>query len=179
MERLSVAELSAWRDLVESHRAFVDARMALMRQGPVAELVRAGLDDPAERAAAFSMIPYLDEAGQKSLFPDLLALASYAHGFTEEAVALLAALPRPWVLENIKCYAEPLIQQGSYEEYRMMLRIYDELGAPEFARELAARAAGNADPDIREAGEDFLEAFATRGASCASPGAREGGERGP
>lgn len=175
MERLSVAEFSVWRDLVESHRAFVDARMALMHQGPVAELVRAGLDNPAERAAAFSMIPYLDEAGQKSLFPDLLALASYAHGFTEEA----AALPRPWVLENIKRYAEPLIQQGSYEEYRMMLRIYDELGAPDLARDLAARAAGNADPDIWEAGEDFLEAFAMRGANCASPGAREGGEGGP
>ena len=164
-DRLSEAERSAWSGLVESHRAFIDSRMALLRQGRAAELVRAGLDDPAERAAALSIVPCLDEAGQKSLFPDLLALASYGHGLTEEAVALLAALPRPWVLENIERHAEPLLQQGSYEEYRMMLRIYDELGASALAKQLAARAAGTADPDIREAGEDFLERLTTREAS--------------
>src|SRR6185503_9521175 len=109
---------SLWSRLVECHRAFIDARMDMMNErGELVGLVRSGLDAPDERATALEMVPFLPEASPKELFPELLALSSYAHGLTDAAIEIVATLPRAWVLENVEAYAEKLLE-GGYEEYR-------------------------------------------------------------
>jgi hypothetical protein len=160
--QISEAELPAWRSLVDSHRALVASRVAVLRQGVADALVRAALVNPAERAAALSIIPCLDELRQKSLFPEQLALVSCANGFTEEAISLIATLPRSWVLENPERHAGPLLEQESYEEYRMIPSIHDKLCAFERERQLAVYALGDADPDIQKAGEDSMTRLTTR-----------------
>lgn len=155
---ISSEDESRWRTLIECHRAFVLARMELRQKGasPV-ELVARGLQDPSERATALDMLKTLSEEDQKRLFPEVLALAAYGHGLTDEAIRAIHALPKGWVLENVEASAEPLLREGTYEEYRMLLRIYAELSI-DLARALALRALASEDPDIREAGEDFQQA---------------------
>jgi hypothetical protein len=65
------------------------------------------------------------------------------------------SLPREWVITNIEQFVEPLLEQGTYDEYRNVLALYWELDHKMMIG-LAQRAMMNSDPDIREAGEDFL-----------------------
>jgi hypothetical protein len=83
-------------------------------------------------------------------------LSSYAHGLTGAAIEIIKSLPRTWVLENIQPQAERVLNEGTYEQYRMILRVYSEL-SPDLTRQLALRAMQSTDPDVREAGEDFLK----------------------
>ncbi len=158
MRMISSEDESRWHTLIERPSAFLLARMDLRQNGAsLVELVARGLHEPSERATALDLLPSLSEEDQKRLFPEVLALAAYTHGLTDEAIRALLSLPRAWVLENMEASAEPLLRDGTYEEYRMLLRIYAELSL-DLARALALRALTSEDPDIREAGEDFQHA---------------------
>jgi hypothetical protein len=158
MTMISSEDENRWRTLIERHRAFLLARMDLRQKGvSLVELVRRGLNEPSERATALDLLQSLSVADQKVLFPEVLAVAAYGHGLTDEAIRALHTLPKDWVLENVEASAEPLLRDGTYEEYRMLLRIYAELSL-DLARALALRARASEDPDIREAGEDFQQA---------------------
>ena len=65
------------------------------------------------------------------------------------------ALPRGWVLEHIEAVAEPLIQLNTDWEFRRLLELFDLLDQ-DLLRRLALRAGEHTDPEIREAGVDFL-----------------------
>ncbi len=139
---ISTEDERRWRTLVECHRAFVLARMDLRQSGTsVIELVARGLHEPSERATALDLFQTLSEEDRKRLFPDVLAVAAYGHGLTDEAIRALHILPKDWVLENVEASAEPLLRDGTYEEYRMLLRLYAELNL-DLARALALRAPG-------------------------------------
>lgn len=107
------------------------------------------------RSAALRFFPYLTLPERKELFPDLVFLASVAHGSIQAVRDLILALPRDWVIERIEREAEPLLQKGDYEEYRRFLELYQLLDA-DMTQRLARRAAAHADPDVREAGEEYL-----------------------
>ena len=125
---ISTEDERRWRTLIECHRAFVLARMDLHQGGAsLVDLVRRGLHEPSERATALDLFRSLSEEDRKRLFPEVLAIAAYAHGLTDEAIRALHALPREWVLANVEEVAAPLLREGTYEEYRMLLRIYAEL----------------------------------------------------
>ncbi|MEO7327200.1 MAG: hypothetical protein ABI193_01390 [Minicystis sp.] len=158
----SAGDSELWAELVKRHWAFIHARMGILRLSSAVELVRAGLHDGGGRVTALAMVPYLKEDERRALLPDLVAVASYGHGQTGEAIARILELPRDWVLANIEAQVEPLLAKGSYEEYRALMELYDQLGAFALERQVAERAAASEDPDIREAGEDFLEGLATR-----------------
>ncbi len=68
----------------------------------------------------------------------------------------ILSLPSDWVLARIEQVSEPYLLTGTHEEYRRFLELYQELDHP-LTLALAQRAASHPDPDIREAGEDFLE----------------------
>ena len=148
---------SLWSGYVDAHAALVRARMALVSQSPdLVDTLRHGLHEPAERAAALDVARLLPEDRRKQLLPELLALASFAHGLTEESIAVMRSLPRSWVVSVIEAFAEPLLRTDDHEAYRGLLRVYGEFDV-ELARRLALRAQHHPDPDVREAGADWLE----------------------
>lgn len=64
-------------------------------------------------------------------------------------------MSREWVLFNIEQTAEPLLAEGTYDEYRRLLELYLELD-PKLTLKLAQRAKKHGDNDVREAGIDFI-----------------------
>ncbi len=157
-QQLNTAEV-LWDRLVDAelksseafHAFFSDGvnRVPSMRRG-----LRGGTGGMGQ-AAAIRFFPYLTLAERKELFPDLVILASVGHGSIQAVRDLILSLPRDWVIERIEREAEPLLQQGDYEEYRRFLELYELLDA-DMTQRLARRAAASPDPDIREAGEDHL-----------------------
>jgi hypothetical protein len=145
-----------WQELVEKDLAFNRASRAFLTEAANrAAVLRDALRGP-DRGTALFVAPCLKIEELKELFGPLVFLASFSHGSIGAVRDLIRSLPREWVLERIEQEAEPLLREGTYDEYRRFLELYEELGAPDLVRRLALRAAAHADPDVREAGEDYL-----------------------
>jgi hypothetical protein len=168
---VSDADIAIWRRLVGEHntynhneaafRAVLDAFLA-PGVNRVA-LVHAAIPrpdrrnfPPTDRFTALSMLPHLTPPELLALFPDLVFLASWGHGAIGRVRDTIGSLPRGWVLEHIEDEAERWLREGTDDEFRRFLELYDDLDAPQLTRRLARRAAAHADPDIRDAGEEFL-----------------------
>jgi hypothetical protein len=149
-------DISVWRSLVESHEAHVRARMAFCAEG----VDRVGLIRRAfagkDRFTSIYMLELLNEKELEQVFPELVFLAGTAHAALHAVRAAIRSLPRDWLLANLEEAAEPFLRQGTDDEYRRYLELYDELDRDLTAR-LARRAAAHPDADIREAGQDYLE----------------------
>lgn len=154
--QLSDTDSDLWQRFVEAERAYTAARAHLLTEStsPVS-VVRAGLDQPQGRSAALQVAASLPLEQRRELLADLLALAVYVHGLTREARKIILSLPREWLRANIEAYAEPILAHEDYEEYRGLLELYSHIGSSLTLR-LAQRAAEHQDPDIREAGEDYI-----------------------
>ena len=109
--------------------------------------------------AALYVLPYVKAPELMQLFSELVFLASFGHGAIGTVRQAILSLPREWVLARMEQEAEPLLRDGTYDEYRRFLELY-ELMDMELTLKLARRAAAHADDDIREAGEDFLAKYA-------------------
>jgi hypothetical protein len=59
------------------------------------------------------------------------------------------------VLSTIDKTAQPILEQGGYEEYQRLLELYAELDR-DLALRLAQQAATHKYPEVQEAGRDFL-----------------------
>jgi hypothetical protein len=145
-----------WHRLVASHETFALAfreffAEGVERVGVLREALRGGDRDTALYAAR-----YLTAPERMQLFPEWVFLASWAHGAIQVPRDMILSLPRDWVRARIEQEAEPWLQGGSDDEYRRFLELY-ELFDRDLALALARRAAAHADPDIREAGEEFLD----------------------
>lgn len=147
-----------WHRLVESNTAFMLAWRDFLAKGVEhVSWVRQGLrSGGVARATALQAIPYLSVPERMQLYSDLVFLASSAHGAIQTVRDQILSLPRDWVLTTIEQEAEPFLREGTYDEYRRFLELYELLDRSLTLR-LAHRAAAHADPDIREAGEEFLE----------------------
>ena len=145
-----------WQHLIEARLAFSRAFREFFAEG----VDRVGVLREAlrgrERGTGLYIAPYLTPTERRQLFPEWVFLASWAHGAVQVARDMIVSLPRDWVLANIEGEAEPLLREGTYDEYRRFLELYELLDRSLTLR-LAHRAAAHADPDIREAGEDFLK----------------------
>ncbi len=119
------------------------------------ELVRARLRDPAERTAALSVAALLPVEKRQELLDELLTLASFGHSLTGEARRVILSLSQDWLLATIQTRAEPFLRLDDHEEYRRMLELFSLIDR-DLTLRLAQRAVQHVDPDIREAGEDFI-----------------------
>ena len=156
MNRPSDQDRALWEEYLRAERVFWKARKELFTNGSsLVELVRAGLFDPVQRPSALGVAALLKEEERKQLFPDLLGLASFVSGSMLAARDMVLSLPKEWVLANVEEAAEPLLRDGSYEEYRALFEVYIGLDRS-LAEKLAHRAANDSDEDIKEAGQDLL-----------------------
>lgn len=153
----SKEDWALWKKYIEAANAMYNARRDLfLKSASLVELFRSGLHDPVTRPYTLELVSFLKDEDRKELFADLLGLASFCSGATKAARELILGLPREWVVANIEETAEPLLRDGTYEEYGSILELYSELDQS-LAYKLARRAAEHTDPDIIEAGQDFLE----------------------
>lgn len=155
MESPNDFAFTAWSRLVQSHKAFSDAsREFLTGSFDRVTLIRNALGGHDKHTAIY-VLKSLKQSELQELFDVLVFHASYSHGAIGSIRNAILSLPRDWVLTRIDEVAEPLLADGTYDEYRRLLELYALLD-PALTRRLAERAARNPDPDIREAGEDFL-----------------------
>jgi hypothetical protein len=146
-----------WGRLVEAELDTSNAFHAFLSAGvDRVPWVRHGLRSGGlGRATALRYFRYLPVGEQQQVYPDLVFLASSAHGSIDFVRDLILSMPRDWVLNNIEREAEVHLREGTYDEYRRFLELYKQLDLGMMQR-LARRAAAHSDPDIREAGEDYL-----------------------
>lgn len=146
---------SVWSHLVETHEAFSEAsRKFLTEPFDRVTVIRSALGGHDKHTAIY-VLKSLKPTELQELFDVLVFHASYSHGAIGSIRDAILSLPHDWVLAKIDGVAEPLLANGTYDEYRRLLELYALLD-PGLTRRLAERAAQNPDPDIREAGEDFL-----------------------
>jgi hypothetical protein len=154
-----------WKRLVKS---FTDYSLAFEDFSRANDKDRVGIMKEAlhgkDRQIALMMLQHLSQKELIQLFNELVFFASFAHGSIQYIRNIILGLPRDWVLQNIEAYAEPLLTEGTYDEYRRFLELYIVLDN-ELTLRLAQHATVHSDPDIREAGEDFLGklGYPTRG----------------
>jgi hypothetical protein len=149
-----------WLRLVETNREHSRAFREFLAEGiDRVPWMRKGLrSGGVDRATALQVFPYLSVTERLQLFPDLVFLASSAHGSIQAVRHQILSLPRDWVTTTIEQEAESLLREGTYDEYRRFLELYELLDR-DLTLKLARRAAAHEDPDIREAGEEYLEKY--------------------
>ncbi len=155
-ESIDARDVELWNRVVKTEGAFIQARMSLFSEAKaMIELVRQALHRPTERATALGIAKLLSAQQRQALFPDLLSLASVGHGLTGASRDIILSLPRDWVLSAIDKTAEPILEQGGYEEYQRLLELYSELDR-DIALRLAQQAVTHPNPEVQETGRDFL-----------------------
>jgi hypothetical protein len=139
-------------------------RVALVKTVLRGDLRTPGWND---RATALYVAQWLVQGELQCLFDELIALARASHGPLGYVRDLILSLPKDWVLARIGAAAEPYLRDGTEEDYRRFLELYDLLDR-DLTLTLARRAGGHADPEVREAGEEYLEALEPHGLSGAA-----------
>lgn len=153
---------SLWEHLVECHLAFLEASRTFLSDGVdrVTQIQAAVRGTRTGRLTAIYILRWLKPTELVELFPQLVALASWGHGSVGAVREAILRIPREWVLDHIREQAEPHLANGTYDEYRRFLELYIQLDR-ELTLELARRALESDDPDIHEAGEDFMKKLGT------------------
>jgi len=148
-------DIELWHKVFDQETAYIQSRQDFFNNcTDRIGVIRKALHNPTERGTALRLIEYLEVEDRQSLFDDLLDLASVSQSDIELCRKVILSLPKTWVLANIEKSAEPLLQDGTDEEYRRLLELYLDIDR-ELAQRLAIRALQHDDPDIREVGEDF------------------------
>ncbi|MBE9128344.1 MULTISPECIES: hypothetical protein [unclassified Coleofasciculus] len=144
-----------WHKVFEKQIAYIQARQDFLNNCPDrVGLIKKALHNPSERGTALRLIKSLNLEERQGLFDDLVDLASVSHSDIELCRKVILSLPKKWLLANIENSAEPLLQDGTDEEYRRLLELYIDIDR-KLAQRLAQRAVQHEDLDIREVGEDF------------------------
>jgi len=155
-QHVSKTDVELWQRFIEAEHQLSSAREKLFSEtASLVPLVRAGIERRSERSTALKVAATLPIEKRQELLPDLLALATYVHGLTGEARHIILTLPHDWLIANLENYAEPILARDDFEEYTGLLELYSHMDRT-LTLQLARRAAGHSDPDIREVGEDFL-----------------------
>ncbi|MFB2977093.1 hypothetical protein [Microseira sp. BLCC-F43] len=154
-EQHAEKERELWHHLVERELAYIQIRQEFLTNcTDRMAFIKKALHKPNERGTALRLIEYLKIEERQSLLKDLVDLASVSHSDIELVRQAILSLPKTWLLDNIEKSAEPLLKNGTDEEYRRLLELYIQIDR-DLTERLAKRALQHEDPDIREAGEDF------------------------
>ncbi|NTX00190.1 hypothetical protein [Myxococcus sp. CA040A] len=153
---LSEQDRLIWAQLVDAHRRFGDASRVFLAKGvDRVGLIRLALSRRVDNTAVH-MLESLSLTELQELFPALLHFASFGHGAVGWFRKAILSLPRAWVIERLKQDVPSLLKAGDYGEWRRILELYEGLDRA-LTLQVAKEAAAHDDPDIREAGEDFLQ----------------------
>ncbi len=157
---VSRTDQDVWVDFKDAYRAYYAAAGELFSPGvDRVGIIRNALRN-ADRHVAITVLSDLPIGELEQVFEELVFLASFSHGPIQHIRDQILRLPHDWVLSRIESVAEPFLANGTYDEYRRFLELYSQLDL-NLVRRLAERAIAHLDPDIREAGDDYLTRTAT------------------
>ncbi|SRR5712692_1943200 len=149
-----------WQRLLEADAEVWRAQNELFTrcQPNLIEILRAGLHSPNERQTAFRVASLIHDGEQrKALFTDFLRLAcepTYVPTITAARRAILS-LPREWVLEKVEVEAAKVLDWDDDWIHRRFLELCSLLDR-DLTMRAARKAATHQNPDIKEAGDDFM-----------------------
>lgn len=148
--------MELWRKLFESEIAYIESRQEFLNHSiNRVEIIGKALYKPTERGTALRLMEFFPIEERQILFADLVNLASVSHSDIELARKVILSLPKTWLLANIENTADPLLKDGTDEEYKRLLELYIQIDE-ELTQKLAKQALKHPDIDIQEVGEDFL-----------------------
>lgn len=123
-------DVENWKHLINQQNAYLETRRNFATQClNKKDIIKQALHNPTERRTALEIFELLNIKEQKTLFGELIRLASVGHSDIELVRQVILSFPRQWVLENIEKNAEPVLKQGTDEEYRRLLELYLDLGS--------------------------------------------------
>ena len=159
-------DVALWNKLVEASSAYISARMDFFKHcSNKVEMVRAGLHGRGHHGLTISRWTALEVAAilpipeRQQLLSDLIDLGM-SHGYAGRCREIILSLPQDWLLAHLEEAAEPFLKDDTYDHHRRLLELYSEVDR-DLTLRLAQRACQHPDPDVREAGEDFMEWLAS------------------
>ena len=155
MSGIEPTDAELWTAVVAAHHAFsIALRELVSKSSDSSEIIRRALLG-GERATALYVLKSMSVDEIRNCAKELVFLSSFSHGAVEFVRTILLRLPREYLIGVIPSIAEPILSSGTDDEYRRILELYEKIDGA-LTEQLARRAAANADPDIQEAGIDFL-----------------------
>jgi hypothetical protein len=148
--------INLWQQLVKGFGAYTQALDSFFSAGVDRVALIRKVIGTGDRNVVVTVARYLKEDEHKQLFDIWVGGASTANSVVHMFRKFILALPRDWVMERIESAAEPYLASGDMDEYRRFLELYLLLDV-NLTRKLAQRAVEHQNPEIREAGSDFLE----------------------
>lgn len=148
---------SAWVNISSAYKAYAQALqdfLALSEEDRI-RLMKMALQGK-DRITAIHLLQYLPQPEKMQMFDELVYLSSFSHGAIRLVRQELLSFPRDWVIARIEQFAEPYLDNGTYDEYRRFMELYIELDH-DLALRLARRASKHQDLDVKEVGEEFLK----------------------
>lgn len=153
-----------WRNLVRAHQDAHESYILALAEFKKpnidrVNLVRRSIWDGRDIPTVVAILPQLTPDELAALFPELVFLASWIQGGAIAVRQAILSLPKDWVVANIESVTESMLnREDSVAEYRRLLELYSLLD-PGLTRRLASKALLQSDPEVREAGQDFLELY--------------------
>src|SRR5687768_10306025 len=126
-EQLSKNDIEVWQRLVNSHKEISLASQAFLLGDVNRVLLMRQELYGRDNAVAFYFLTYLKKEELIELFDILVPLASTGHNSVLRVREVILSLPHDWVIKNIERFTEPLLAEGTEEEYRRFLELYFEL----------------------------------------------------
>jgi tRNA A37 N6-isopentenylltransferase MiaA len=147
-------DIDLWHQLIDQEKTYLSTRQNFLNSPSKVDLIRKALKNPLERPTALKIIHYLTQDEGKSLFNELIKLASVGHSDIELVRHAIFSYDKTWLLENIETQAKSVLENGTDEEYRQLLELYIQLD-DKLTQRLIIKALQHQDIDIQEVGEDF------------------------
>jgi len=117
--------------------------------------IRHSLDRPQERGTALRILLLAgDEPLQRSIFKEVVELASVGHADIVLCRLVIQAMSREWVLRHIATVTDPVLQNGGEEEFRRYAELFRQLDDTLFHSHVT-RMHGHADVAVRDAAADY------------------------
>jgi len=147
---------SSWLELERAHAGFLE-QLRVFLSGDKEEKTEFLQERyRANPRLVIDVLEQLNPEDLKELLPFLVEHTRSVHGHLQTLRRLFSLLPKRWLVENVEATVEPWLQTGDDEYYRRFLELYYSIDR-QLTRRLAERAVASNNPDVRDAGTDFLK----------------------
>ena len=145
-----------WKQMEGAHETLMRTLGQFFKGDESARLAFLREQYNGNRNLVLFVLQYLPQEELKKVLPFLLEHARSVHGHLHKVREIILTIPKEWLVDHIEAAADPLLESATYDDYRRFLELYFAIDL-NLTERLARRAKDSADPDIKEAGEDFME----------------------
>ncbi len=147
-----------WQKVVAAYDAYIQARGEFFRNTNIEERLEILRQKLSSREwVALDIIQRMAIEQKKQFFDIFVEIASdtQEYSWANFSFELILSLPKEWLLENIERHVDPMLKNGTYDEYVSFLSLYANVDR-DLTIKLAHRALEHDDPEVRKLGKDYL-----------------------